>query len=1214
MIKINRRQERWVGLDGKTGVAGGETVGGGGELVDDRSREMCRERSPFSSPLLQRNKCESGENKGAARREECGKYRSPHDVSAWKQNLKNSKWSKRGGLPLLARPVRITGEEDGLACVRGVWGHRGFGERTRDCTDRCRPSQLLPIGATIPASPRSAELSPLGRTHERASCLLAHFLPHFSPSHSLGCEHSFAASWWLFNPAQPLPSPRPLQRPPRALKPQAFALSIPHGGGCIVAWEQWFVKGARGTFYNHQPFPYLRLAENKRQKQLASNCARVPRGFLVREGEGWRGLEGQKYQSAPVGPRTAAIKKMQYESLGPQKRCPAASADRSVYIHPLRGRPPSHVDARELPRHAPRDIVRSWSVRSLPARDLLPGYSSASCKPNSTERRLKVKYAACSSSAHVRSIDLPQSYTTVKVTWSAVMNVFVYTELLPTIVTNLTGRVSLGAPVTIHAGRGSDFFLRLNSKVLTASQCGPRPRTNRRAARHDLGNRDVSECTGAASSHDLPAQNATTFRRVFLRRRRPLHSGPLAANMSPQEWHNSTLSLFGPLELSTTSALFHLEHELPALAVEEEQRSNEIQSKKKKKRRQICVFIVRTVRDNAITNRFRGFWRSVCSRKEQSAFCSFPPSGILNLLSRVKKAQVAPNKPAIARRFSAFEVNKRGTNKGDAAESIKHAIAAKRQALNLPVIMGACKTLSSATLIFHWWKVCRKVEYRALNGAAGNSREEGKKREYTEKPPPPANCNVRAFSRMQKCWVAPAWINTCPVVRTARYHHDPTRHSTAIEPYIIHLSGGISSSLQNNHFYFPTFEGPATTERLDCSPPAKVNRVQSPRRVTPGFSQVWIVPDDAASRQVFSEHIPFPPPFAFRRCSMRTSFHPHRLSRPRSTHALIKPARYNFLVNWLPPRMCFDYIRPTPSLTTFTSCCPPPPHPLHQNHTSTLRTSLQSSLPTVERVHSAIPTGPDSHLFDVVVVVVATVANSSSLEPRAGSSGSSERSNISAQRPRSITAFNKQSTHDEDGDNSFKRRLAETRLQIAERKNDQRLEIARFTVNNIYVPFAVDERSQSLQVFYISHNSVSEGIWAALTSEVLRAEEGEVRSRTLRTQFNSQRLRHLSVQLMAVAYKLGLNCSTACSHDNDTQASSVTLQGHTSSNEVMRRRWKTAYKSFVAFCLVSTLSGENRILIQHSVEERHSSVAVIYNTVLQKNKYRKQRAIHGDFC
>ncbi|KAJ8866527.1 hypothetical protein PR048_032370 [Dryococelus australis] len=54
-----------------------------------------------------------------------------------------------------------------------------------------------------------------------------------------------------------------------------------------------------------------------------------------------------------------------------------------------------------------------------------------------------------------------------------------------------------------------------------------------------------------------------------------------------------------------------------------------------------------------------------------------------------------------------------------------------------------------------------------------------------------------------------------------------------------------------------------------------------PGGVTPGFSHVGIVPDDAAGQRVFFGDIPFPAALSFRRCSILTSLHLRRLSRPR---------------------------------------------------------------------------------------------------------------------------------------------------------------------------------------------------------------------------------------------------------------------------------------------------------------------------------------------
>ncbi|KAJ8895353.1 hypothetical protein PR048_000685 [Dryococelus australis] len=87
----------------------------------------------------------------------------------------------------------------------------------------------------------------------------------------------------------------------------------------------------------------------------------------------------------------------------------------------------------------------------------------------------------------------------------------------------------------------------------------------------------------------------------------------------------------------------------------------------------------------------------------------------------------------------------------------------------------------------------------------------------------------------------------------------------------------VSQQEDANHFQY---RGDAVVERLDCSPPIKTNWVLIPGRVTPEFLQVEIVPDDAAYRQVFLG-ISVSPTFAFRRCSILSSFHLHLLSRPR---------------------------------------------------------------------------------------------------------------------------------------------------------------------------------------------------------------------------------------------------------------------------------------------------------------------------------------------
>ncbi|KAJ8888696.1 hypothetical protein PR048_008188 [Dryococelus australis] len=68
---------------------------------------------------------------------------------------------------------------------------------------------------------------------------------------------------------------------------------------------------------------------------------------------------------------------------------------------------------------------------------------------------------------------------------------------------------------------------------------------------------------------------------------------------------------------------------------------------------------------------------------------------------------------------------------------------------------------------------------------------------------------------------------------------------------------------------------------LDCSPPTKANRVQSLSGSLPEFhmwESCWTMPP--ASKFFFSG-FPVSPALSFRRCTILTSLHPHRLSRPR---------------------------------------------------------------------------------------------------------------------------------------------------------------------------------------------------------------------------------------------------------------------------------------------------------------------------------------------
>ncbi|KAJ8866773.1 hypothetical protein PR048_032634 [Dryococelus australis] len=82
--------------------------------------------------------------------------------------------------------------------------------------------------------------------------------------------------------------------------------------------------------------------------------------------------------------------------------------------------------------------------------------------------------------------------------------------------------------------------------------------------------------------------------------------------------------------------------------------------------------------------------------------------------------------------------------------------------------------------------------------------------------------------------------------------------------------------------------GAAVAERLDCSPPTKSNRVQSPAGSHTDFRR-W------ESCRTMPLGSPVYPVLAFQRCSILISFHPHRLSRAR--------IRRSF------PRICCDKSR-----------------------------------------------------------------------------------------------------------------------------------------------------------------------------------------------------------------------------------------------------------------------------------------------------------------
>ncbi|KAJ8881007.1 hypothetical protein PR048_017480 [Dryococelus australis] len=72
--------------------------------------------------------------------------------------------------------------------------------------------------------------------------------------------------------------------------------------------------------------------------------------------------------------------------------------------------------------------------------------------------------------------------------------------------------------------------------------------------------------------------------------------------------------------------------------------------------------------------------------------------------------------------------------------------------------------------------------------------------------------------------------------------------------------------------------GVALVERLDCSPPNNANRVQSPARSLPNFRK-WESCRTMPLVGRFCRGSPDSPDLTFRRCSILTPFHPHRLSR-----------------------------------------------------------------------------------------------------------------------------------------------------------------------------------------------------------------------------------------------------------------------------------------------------------------------------------------------
>ncbi|KAJ8872242.1 hypothetical protein PR048_025844 [Dryococelus australis] len=101
--------------------------------------------------------------------------------------------------------------------------------------------------------------------------------------------------------------------------------------------------------------------------------------------------------------------------------------------------------------------------------------------------------------------------------------------------------------------------------------------------------------------------------------------------------------------------------------------------------------------------------------------------------------------------------------------------------------------------------------------------------------------------------------------------------STSENPGVI-LPGIEPDSPWSEEFYFKDFENCAGTRILLASHQSEQSSILG--RVTPGFSYVVIVPDEAAGRRVFSRFSRFPRPCILALPHAHFN-HPHRLSRPR---------------------------------------------------------------------------------------------------------------------------------------------------------------------------------------------------------------------------------------------------------------------------------------------------------------------------------------------
>ncbi|KAJ8866787.1 hypothetical protein PR048_032648 [Dryococelus australis] len=134
-----------------------------------------------------------------------------------------------------------------------------------------------------------------------------------------------------------------------------------------------------------------------------------------------------------------------------------------------------------------------------------------------------------------------------------------------------------------------------------------------------------------------------------------------------------------------------------------------------------------------------------------------------------------------------------------------------------------------------------------------------------------------------------------PPARDFAQRPGPSRRLSGLDgsccPHLAGVEGVLGQGISLSPFHLPNLIAPSppypftqipSQFAANYSPPTKEKRVRFPAGSLQGFSHVeW-------RRTVllvceFSRGDPFPPAFAFQRCSIITSLHPHRLSRPRPT-------------------------------------------------------------------------------------------------------------------------------------------------------------------------------------------------------------------------------------------------------------------------------------------------------------------------------------------